>query len=519
MRSSLDRLGGAPVHPFVFGTLFVAYLLAENLEDQVATGDVLGVLGIVLLAVAGVFALLVAAIRNARLAAALTSVAVVWVFLYGPINQYLGAEPGESALDPLLWSIVGLIAVAAAYAARTHVVVLTRAFNLVAGVLLLFNLASVVPHQIVTATAPRYVAPGIESLTGLPDHQVADRRDIYYIILDRYPSQKTLLSMAYGFDNAPFLSKLEHIGFYVAEDSRANYAMTALSLASSLSMDYLDADAMKRVSPSPRDWKSVYDMLAGSLAAPKILEEQGYTYVQLPSWFAATAAGEEVDVRYRVRWLSEFGHVLLNTTVVPKLLALAGIAPEKSHIENALYQFSKLTELDDIPGPKFVFAHILLPHPPYVFDTDGPLPVEERKPDDCCNPTARFLAQLEYTNRRVLGVVDELLAGPVAEHPIIIIQADEGPRPADQVSDWREARIEQVQQKFGILNAYYFPGIQDPGLYPSITPVNSFRVLFNDYFGAELPLLDDRVLATFGSAPSLYDYVDITDRFRASTID
>jgi len=518
MRSALDRLGGAPVHPFLFASLFVVYLLAANLDDQVGIGDVLGVLGIVLLAVAGVFALLLAAIRNVRLAAVVTSVAVVWVFLYGPTNEYLAAEPGQPPLDPMLWSIVGLIALAAAFAARAHVVRLTQALNLVAAILLLFNLAPVVPHQIATATAPTYVAPGVESLPGLPDGHAADRRDIYYIILDRYPSQTTLMSTAYGFDNSPFLSQLERLGFYIAEDSRANYIQTALSVASSLNMDYLDAAEMKRVAPSPRDWKSVYDMLAGSLAAPKVLEEQGYTYVQLPSWFAATAAGEEVDVRYRVRWLSEFGHTLLNTTVVPKLLALAGIAPDKSHIENALYQFSKLPALDDIPGPKFVFAHILLPHPPFVFDADGPVPVDERKPDDCCDPTGRFLAQLQYTNRRVLEVVNDLLAGPVANHPIILIQADEGPRPADPVQNWREASLEQVQQKFGILNAYYFPGVQDPGLYASISPVNSFRVLFNDYFGAELPLLDDRVLA-FGTAPSLYDYVDITDRFQTSSIE
>jgi hypothetical protein len=51
-----------------------------------------------------------------------------------------------------------------------------------------------------------------------------------------------------------------------------------------------------------------------------------------------------------------------------------------------------------------------------------------------------------------------------------------------------------VQEKFGILNAYYLPGV-DPasaGLNDRISPVNSFRIVFNAYFGADLPLLPDQ---------------------------
>ncbi len=42
------------------------------------------------------------------------------------------------------------------------------------------------------------------------------------------------------------------------------------------------------------------------------------------------------------------------------------------------------------------------------------------------------------------------------------------------------------------LNAYYFPDGGSPQVYDSVSPVNTFRIIFNRYFGADLPLLPDR---------------------------
>lgn len=515
--SGWSRLAELPFHPFLFGALFVVYLLAENLDDQVRLGDVLAVLGAVAAATAVLLIVLSLLTRSLRLGGVLTSVAVLWVFLYKFASDEL-AGAADERLELLHWGLIGLAAVAAVIALRGHAGRLTQALNFVGAALLVFNLLPVIPHQIATASAPTYRPPGTESLSGLPDEVATERRDIYYLIFDRYPSQTTLMSTAYGFDNSPFLGELERRGFYVADDSRANYIMTALSLASSLNLDYLEADEMKTVAPNPKDWKPVYDMLAGSLVAPRVLEEQGYTYVQVPSWYAPAATGAEVDIRYKHEWLSEFANTLLDTTVVPRLMQAAGVRPGNAHIDNALYQFSTLMNLDHIESPKFVYAHFLLPHPPYVFDSNGVLPADRILPDGCCNPVLRFLEQLQYTNQRILELVEKLTAGPDDSDPIIIIQADEGPRPMQPVPNWREATQEQVQQKFGILNAYLFPGASTDQLYPSITPVNSFRILFNEYFGADLPLLEDRVLA-FAGAPNLYDYVDITDRFGSGSSD
>jgi hypothetical protein len=85
-------------------------------------------------------------------------------------------------------------------------------------------------------TAPNPTPPSDLALA-VPDGE--PKRDVYYIILDGY-SRGDVLDEVFDYDNRPFLTRLESLGFSVADNSRSNYAMTRLSLPSSLNMDYLD---------------------------------------------------------------------------------------------------------------------------------------------------------------------------------------------------------------------------------------------------------------------------------------
>jgi hypothetical protein len=173
-----------------------------------------------------------------------------------------------------------------------------------------------------------------------------------------------------------------------------------------------------------------------------------------------------------------------------------------------------LDRLVDAPGPKYVFCHFLLPHPPYVFAADGSFMPE----DDSRDVAHNYARQLEYTDARIEALVKRLLALPEAQRPIIVLQADEGPYPArynaDTTSfDWAAASDAELAMKYGILDALYLPGVADPGLYPSITPVNSFRLILSAYFGTDTPPLPDRIF-TSRSKHRPYDLTDVTDRLR-----
>ena len=178
-------------------------------------------------------------------------------------------------------------------------------------------------------------------------------------------------------------------------------------------------------------------------------------------------------------------------------------------------KFDRLERSSNEEGPKFVFAHFLLPHDPFVFREDGSCMTEAESA--ARNPTRNYIDQVGYSNNQILDLIDHLLSHSEAP-PIIILQADEGPFPPEYKADppafdWRQASPAQLKQKSEILNAYYLPGVEDTGLYPGITPVNTFRLVLNLYFDAGLPLLDDRVFA-HPRESDLYSFIDITEIVR-----
>jgi hypothetical protein len=169
-----------------------------------------------------------------------------------------------------------------------------------------------------------------------------------------------------------------------------------------------------------------------------------------------------------------------------------------------------LEDLRDDPGPKYVFAHILLPHPPYVFLEDGSFDAEK----------ATLRSQLTYTNERLKQFLEPLLALPEAERPIIILQGDEGPYPQRLFDDetgfeWDQATDEELVTKFGILDAWLMPGPEgEAPLRPGMSNVNTYPELLRRYFGAEIEDVPDRIYASTKDEP--FAMSDITERLAAA---
>jgi hypothetical protein len=163
------------------------------------------------------------------------------------------------------------------------------------------------------------------------------------------------------------------------------------------------------------------------------------------------------------------------------------------------------------PGPKFVFAHILLPHDPYVFKADGsPLSEEEAK----AAPERQLYADhLAFANSQIKEIVGYLLAGAEQTRPIVIIEGDEGPLMCRSV-DCVMNTPDYLRIRLGNLVAMYLPGV-DEVLPDTFTSVNTFRVVLREYFGAELEPLRDRSF-TWPDNHHIYDFWDVTDQIIAS---
>jgi hypothetical protein len=498
-----------PWHPLVLAAYPVIFLYALN-ADQVPGVRVIAPLALVV----GVAALGMVggavALHNRHRGALVMSALILLVFSFGHLLELIGA----AWRTPLLvtWGLLALGIGFLAGRLDRSLPRLTRFLNTAAVILVATALATLIGERGPALFAPAGANPG--DTQARPAAAGNPGRDIFYLVFDRYGGEAGLEEQ-YGVDNRGFLARLQEQGFFVADRSFSNYLKTNHSLAASLNYTYLDR-LSREVGSGSDDWRPV-DRLLQDHAVGSFLQSRGYRYVHIGSWWGPTDAVKGADQNLNYDPRSEFATVLLQSTVLPSLLNAVGVDTDlddwEVHYRSALYQFDQLERLAEQPGgpPTFVFAHILLPHPPYVFTREGEfVPKAERG--------TTFEQQLTYANRRIEKLVELLLDGPEEEDPVVIIQGDEGPFPdryAHDVErfDWRQATDEELLIKTNILNAYYLPGEADPDPYPTITPVNSFRLVFDRYFGTDLPLLEDRSFI-FIDEQHLYDFIEVTGRLR-----
>lgn len=512
------------LHPLLLAAFPVLFLFAANIREQITLEPLLWPLGLAVAGAGGlvlVSAGLMAALGLSQPRAGLVvSVLVILFFSYGHAWQALAEALRLHRYLLAVWGCIGLVAVALVLRARIERIrVATGGLNVIAIILAGLNLLPIVLFQL----KPASIAGEAVASEPAASVQPVERggRDIWYLVFDRYAGQDALSEM-FGYDNSLFLDELERRGFVVAEHSTANYLKTALSLSSTLNMDYLDAEGLAEAAEAPDDWTPLYRALQGSHGVERFLHERGYSYLHLGVRRGATYTNSEADRVFLYSDHTEFSAVLAETTLLVALESfIGGDAPGGTtglYGQHSLYQFNTLGLLARArpDEPRFIFAHFLLPHPPFAFNADGTWVT----PEQAASRTTReqYLQQVRFTNDRVLDLLNTLLDVPEAESPIVLIQADEGPFPDRYARDeegfpWIDATEDELLEKFSILAAYRVPDVSptDLGVYPTITPVNSFRVIFNAAFGVDLPLLPDHNWV-FVDQRHIYDMVDVTDR-------
>jgi hypothetical protein len=509
-RGQGDMLGAIPFHAFLFAAYPVLFLFSNNL-GEVDLGQVLPPLAVVLAAAAVVLGLVRFLGRDVRRWAIAVSATATVIFGYGHAYSVAVARGLPVVVFELAWLCAFIVALAIAVRAGARLSSLTSALNVVSLVLVVFVLVAIVPYEVRAAASDQRQQSGPAPVaTGLKT-----TRDIYYIVLDRYGSARSLRTQ-YGAKGPGLFGWLTDHGFAVAPDSHANYVKTSLSLAATLDMEYLD-DIATQMGPDSSDHQPVFDILKDH-AVGRFLKDQGYRYIHIGSYYGPTQSARIADVNLRYGTSSDFVAALYDKSIAPRIARLIGLThaepARERHASVARFQFDTLASVATKPGPKFVFAHVLLPHPPYVFAPDGRFTTDEEAA--ATTQKQGFLDQLAYTDRRVEALIAPLVAQPEATRPIIILQADEGPYPPrysrDTVTfDWATATPTELEVKYGILNAMLLPGVDPGAVYPTISSVNTFRLVFDRYFGADLPLLPDRSFTSRGKLRP-YDLTDITDR-------
>ncbi|MBA3659236.1 MAG: hypothetical protein H0W67_06525 [Gemmatimonadales bacterium] len=336
----------------------------------------------------------------------------------------------------------------------------------------------------------------------------SDLPDIYFIVLDAYTGGRSL-KRNYQFDNAEFVSALQGRGFFVPRASRSNYTLTYLALAAALNWEYLEwLPAL--LGERSNDFAIPRAMIEDS-RTQRFLKGLGYRVIFFPTAYGATARNRHADLlipqggQAHPRLRREFFSSWLRTTPLRPIFGWGcrltrcradplPFNPESPEL--ILWKFDQIGALARSPGPKFVFAHLLTPHEPYVFTancTPKPLhwPSRMDRVEDRRIRVA-YVEQIRCVNSNLLALVDRLQQQPL--RPVIILQGDHGngrfpfgrPQPLDV------ATPEQVAERADPFGAYYLPDGGNALLYDSISPVNVFPIVLRHYYGAQVQRLEDR---------------------------
>jgi len=303
--------------------------------------------------------------------------------------------------------------------------------------------------------------------------------NIYYIVLDGYASFD-ILNDVYNFDNSIFKTSLESQGFFVADKSSANHSYTYLSLSSSLNMMYMDW-LVKDNEINKTKLRELGSYIANNNVA-KHLKKAGYKYITFDSGYSTTSSTSFVaDLNVPCAPVSEFERILLRTTMLDPFFLYGGVR------DTILCQFETIGNIAN-SNANFVFAHIVAPHPPFVFDSNG----GKVGMNSGLNPWSdknAFVEQTKFVNKKVLEAIKSIKENSKIE-PIIIIQSDHGPA-SSGTEEMLDPSDLLIKERMRILNAYYVPENIKNKLYKEITPVNSFRLILSELLNLDIDLLKD----------------------------
>ena len=506
-------------HPFLFALFPLGSLYTANVAEVPPVSLLRPAL--VLLFVAAFLWLSWRALsKNALKAALITSATLVLFFSYDHVVQVLrkwpglGWQLGRNRILMPFWVLLLLVVIGATLRSRRDLRGVTSLLNAFAGACLSVAVAQSALGWLQFQRTPSEPLPPIPIAQGVA---APDAPDIFYIILDAYGRSDTLRAY-YGYDNTPFVRALEKRGFFVAPRSQSNYSQTALSLSSSLNLSY-HSDLARRMGSS-NDRRPLFKEIQNSKVA-SFLRARGYDVVCITSGadWVQTAGARVVDAGRPVTSIEE---LLFDSTMLHEVPQAAAFRYNQRRrlLSYALEQLPKAANhIENNSPPRFVFAHILAPHPPFVwnekgepvnpphpyYEFDGPIDFSPASLDEY---RRGYCAQIQALNTQILQAVDGIRANS-RRPPIIIIQGDHGPsvgRTGDQ--DNRTIRM-------AMLNAFCLPPTASPlsvdaRPYSTISPVNNFRIVFNRTFKTHFPLLPDH--SYYSSWEHPYEFSDATGR-------
>lgn len=493
------------LYPFTFAIFPILALLANNITE-VTSRVALRSLLISLAATVIILIFLALITRNWQKAGLTTTLILLLFYSYGQVYEFLQAHSilgfnfGRHRYLVISYAVVLITGLWIIFFKTKDFTVLTQMLNIICLLLLVYPLVRIVTFRLHSSISEQRLIENSPTVDTSIVTRPKNLPDVYFIVLDGYARGNALLK-DYGFDNSAFLDELTSMGFYVANCSQSNYGSTHESITTALNMDYMPALHSEMEAQGFTNPEDVWILLKQSKVR-NLLKSMGYKTVAFESGFEWTRL-RDADIYlqytgapYEMQVFQPFETMLVRSTALLiwsdytyKLMpaytrTIFGTTKYsfEDHVNRQLFILDQLPRIPLIPGPKFVFAHILIPHPPFVFKANGDIQTNADFysrdgfwPIDDQHRNEGYIDEIQFLNSRLPDILHNIITKSDVP-PIIILMSDHGSIFVDHNLN---------------LSTYYLPDGGEQALYPSITPINSFRVIFDTYFGASFGLIKD----------------------------
>lgn len=388
-----------------------------------------------------------------------------------------------------------------------------------------------------------------ETLNGSTQNK--DKPDIYYIVFDRY-TNNSVLKEQFNYDNSSFTNYLKDRQFTVNENAHSNYPYTAISISSTLNASYTNGLVAPYAGNDVQSATLYHNSIRNS-SVVRALKQAGYAYYSIGSGYGASnkAPLADIDYMYELALLKTNDREIKRLRGIElsqfkqspyySLLNISGISwwpirvVEKDEVSYVREQMNNLIGMAESnnSGGRFIFAHILVPHDPFIFNADGSIS-DNRGVDNNGKPVKKkYTDQVQFINDQVKVMVDKILKRSDGK-AVILLNSDEGPYPQmmnstfnspagyddqtvegmatkEKMSTWSD---DWLSMKFGILQAVHIPAANEKDI-QNISSVNLFRIVLNRYAGYGLGYLPDCQYGLTHGKWYTFDYDNITTRFNS----
>ena len=320
---------------------------------------------------------------------------------------------------------------------------------------------------------------------------VKKKPNVYFLLFDEYPGYKSL-SDSFNFKNDVLYNALKNDSFYIPPIF-SNYNMTPFSMSSILNMQYISG--IKNSLIIQQNDLQLRSKEIKNANVFNAFSRMGYTLnnYSLFDVMNQESLGENSFILGHSRLLThkflhnrlikDLGWVFLSGKYASPLFQRLYYGDIKDYNEIVALSLDKFL-LNTYAQPQFVYAHFLLPHQPYFYDSTGKAnPLENLEDDKTLRNKVTFLSYLKYSNNKILKMEKEIIKNDPSG--IIILMSDHGFRYYNNNKD------------FDSLNFDNFCAIRNSEknkiLINKISNVNIFRYIFNSNFNQRLPYLKDSI--------------------------